>query len=220
MDKRTSRVVSCISRICIRTCTIDLIPRNRLLAIGESRRRRRIEVASTACHMGESSSTPIPYSSTSEVHFFWCILNRDCDSPFTLTNFTLDFLEKHWAKEIDFVICKLSALRVEKKAAPIFIGRATLCLDVTRCAGTGDSARCVPSASGFISEMEINNLWELWCRHDNDRELPRTPDEIYELNRAMARRMNEVFTSRGIPVVPTLGERSSPLLMLRPSLKE
>ncbi|KAL5530139.1 hypothetical protein ACEPAF_6396 [Sanghuangporus sanghuang] len=76
----------------------------------------------------------------------------DCDSPFTLTNFTLDFLEKHWAKEVDFVIW------------------------------TGDSAR-----------------------HDNDREIPRTPDEIYELNRAMAHRMNEVFTSRGIPVVPTLG---------------
>ncbi|KAL5507973.1 hypothetical protein ACEPAH_5591 [Sanghuangporus vaninii] len=76
----------------------------------------------------------------------------DCDSPFALTNFTLDFLEKHWAKEVDFVIW------------------------------TGDSAR-----------------------HDNDREIPRTPDEIYELNRAMARRMNEVFTSRGIPVVPTLG---------------
>ena len=42
-------------------------------------------------------------------------------------------------------------------------------------------------------------------RHDNDRELPRTLNEIYELNRAMVRRMNEIFTDRGIPVVPSLG---------------
>ncbi|KAI5124972.1 hypothetical protein M0805_007398 [Coniferiporia weirii] len=76
----------------------------------------------------------------------------DCDSPFALTNFTFDFLDKHWTKEIDFVIW------------------------------TGDSAR-----------------------HDNDPDIPRTLDEIYDLNRAMARRMNEVFTSRGIPVIPSLG---------------
>ena len=42
-------------------------------------------------------------------------------------------------------------------------------------------------------------------RHDNDRELPRTPNEIYELNRAMVRRMNGIFTDRGIPVVPSIG---------------
>ena len=42
-------------------------------------------------------------------------------------------------------------------------------------------------------------------RHDNDREIPRTPDEIYDLNRAVVRRMTEVFTTRGIPVVPSLG---------------
>jgi len=76
----------------------------------------------------------------------------ECDSPMVLTNHTLDFLEKHWAKEVDFVIW------------------------------TGDSAR-----------------------HDNDREHPRTPDEIYMLNRAMVKRMDEVFTSRGIPVVPCIG---------------
>lgn len=42
-------------------------------------------------------------------------------------------------------------------------------------------------------------------RHDNDRSIPRTPAEIYELNRAIVRRMNDVFTSRGVPVVPCLG---------------
>ncbi|THV08536.1 hypothetical protein K435DRAFT_641814, partial [Dendrothele bispora CBS 962.96] len=71
----------------------------------------------------------------------------DCDSPFRLTNFTLDFLEKEWANEIDFVICK----------------------------------------------------------HDNDRKIPRTPSEIYDLNRAMTRRMEQIFTTKGIPVVPSLG---------------
>ncbi|KAJ7700104.1 hypothetical protein B0H17DRAFT_279239 [Mycena rosella] len=76
----------------------------------------------------------------------------DCDSPFRLTNFTLDFIEKKWASEIDFVIW------------------------------TGDNAR-----------------------HDNDRKLPRTPPEIYDLNRAVATKMASVFTSRGIPVVPSLG---------------
>ncbi|KZT24494.1 Endopolyphosphatase [Neolentinus lepideus HHB14362 ss-1] len=75
-----------------------------------------------------------------------------CDSPFTLTNFTLDYLDKKWTSDIDFVIW------------------------------TGDNAR-----------------------HDNDRKLPRTPDEIYHLNRVMANKMQEVFLSKGIPVVPSLG---------------
>ncbi|KAJ7047361.1 endopolyphosphatase [Mycena alexandri] len=76
----------------------------------------------------------------------------ECDSPLRLTNLTLDFIEKKWASEIDFVIW------------------------------TGDNAR-----------------------HDNDRKLPRTPAEIYDLNRAVASKMTAVFTSRGIPVVPSLG---------------
>ena len=45
-------------------------------------------------------------------------------------------------------------------------------------------------------------------RHDNDRKNPRTPKNIYDLNRQMARRMEDIFLSRGIPVVPTIGERS------------
>ncbi|KAJ7498910.1 hypothetical protein FB451DRAFT_1014537, partial [Mycena latifolia] len=42
-------------------------------------------------------------------------------------------------------------------------------------------------------------------RHDNDRKLPRTPSEIYDLNRAVATKMASIFTARGIPVVPSLG---------------
>ncbi|KAF9009052.1 Metallo-dependent phosphatase-like protein [Cyathus striatus] len=43
------------------------------------------------------------------------------------------------------------------------------------------------------------------ARHDNDRKIPRTPTEIYELNRAVANRMDYVFLRKGIPVVPSLG---------------
>ncbi|KAK0468387.1 Metallo-dependent phosphatase-like protein [Desarmillaria tabescens] len=73
-------------------------------------------------------------------------------TPYSLTNFTLDFLDKHWASDIDFVVW------------------------------TGDNAR-----------------------HDNDRKLPRTPSEIYDLNSVIAKRMEEIFSSRGIPVIPSLG---------------
>ncbi|KAJ7095396.1 endopolyphosphatase [Mycena belliarum] len=83
---------------------------------------------------------------------YYGLPQSDCDSPLRLTNFTLDFIEKKWASDIDFVIW------------------------------TGDNAR-----------------------HDNDRKLPRTPSEIYDLNRAVATKMASAFTARGIPVVPSLG---------------
>lgn len=76
----------------------------------------------------------------------------ECDAPFRLTNYTLDFIEENWASEIDFVIW------------------------------TGDNAR-----------------------HDNDRKIPRTPSEIYTLNRSVAERMERIFLHRGIPVIPSLG---------------
>ena len=37
-------------------------------------------------------------------------LCRECDSPFRLTNFTLDYLKDNWADEIDFVVCTSSLL--------------------------------------------------------------------------------------------------------------
>ncbi|GAW05350.1 vacuolar endopolyphosphatase [Lentinula edodes] len=43
------------------------------------------------------------------------------------------------------------------------------------------------------------------ARHENDRKIPRTTNEIYELNGSIANRMNEIFTMKGIPVVPSLG---------------
>jgi endopolyphosphatase len=39
--------------------------------------------------------------------WYWISISSGCDSPFTLSNFTLDFLDKHWASDIDFVICTL-----------------------------------------------------------------------------------------------------------------
>jgi endopolyphosphatase len=46
-------------------------------------------------------------------------------------------------------------------------------------------------------------------RHDNDPKIPRTTKEINDLNRAVAKKMEDVFMSKGIPVVPSLGEFSA-----------
>ncbi|KAI0375671.1 hypothetical protein BV20DRAFT_932452 [Pilatotrama ljubarskyi] len=98
-----------------------------------------------ACHRGKPKEGKRPAG-------YYGLPFSDCDAPFLLTNYTLDFLDREWADEIDFVIW------------------------------TGDSAR-----------------------HDNDRRHPRTTAEIYELNRAMAKKMEHVFVRKGIPVVPTIG---------------
>ncbi|KAH9977959.1 endopolyphosphatase [Lactifluus volemus] len=83
----------------------------------------------------------------------------ECDSPFPLTNFTLKFLDKNWASEIDFVIW------------------------------TGDNAR-----------------------HDNDRKIPRTLNEICDLNSMLAMAMEDIFLNKGVPVVPSLGNNDVWLL--------
>lgn len=43
------------------------------------------------------------------------------------------------------------------------------------------------------------------ARHDNDDKIPRPLSEVYELNEAVAEKMKQVFSSKGIPVVPTIG---------------
>ncbi|KAI9000980.1 hypothetical protein BD414DRAFT_473259 [Trametes punicea] len=98
-----------------------------------------------ACHRGKPKEGKRPAG-------YYGLPFSDCDSPFSLTNYTLDFLDREWAEEIDFVIW------------------------------TGDSAR-----------------------HDSDRRRPRTTAEIYELNSALAKKMEHVFVRRGIPVVPSIG---------------
>ncbi|KAF9485346.1 hypothetical protein BDN70DRAFT_871374 [Pholiota conissans] len=100
---------------------------------------------STACHRRKSKKKK-------NISLYYGTPYSECDSPFALTNFTLDYLKESWADEIDFVIW------------------------------TGDNAR-----------------------HDNDRQIPRTPSEIYDLNRSIATKMHKLFSSRGIHVVPSLG---------------
>ncbi|QRV87637.1 PPN1-vacuolar endopolyphosphatase-like protein [Ceratobasidium sp. AG-Ba] len=78
----------------------------------------------------------------------------DCDSPLSLVNVTLDWIEKEWADKIDFV----------------------------------------------ISAGLLRRDW-----HDIDSNIPRTPAEIRDMNRQIARQMDMLFTPRGVPVVPSIG---------------
>jgi len=46
----------------------------------------------------------------------------------------------------------------------------------------------------------------VFASHDNDRKIPRTVKEIYDLNTMIAAEMENIFHKKGIPVVPSLGE--------------
>lgn len=48
-------------------------------------------------------------------------------------------------------------------------------------------------------------LFKIGNRHDIDSSLPRSLDEIYNLNRGLAKRFRDLFEDRGVPVVPSLG---------------
>ena len=45
--------------------------------------------------------------------------------------------------------------------------------------------------------------------HDNDRKIPRTRKEIYETNGMLAKEMENIFLKKGVPVIPSLGRRTS-----------
>ena len=45
-----------------------------------------------------------------------------------------------------------------------------------------------------------------FASHDNDRKIPRTVKEIYDLNTIIAKEMENIFVRKGVPVVPSLGE--------------
>ncbi|KAF8913908.1 hypothetical protein CPB84DRAFT_1811392 [Gymnopilus junonius] len=53
---------------------------------------------STACHRKKSKKKK-------NVASYYGTPYAECDSPFRLTNFTLDYLKDNWANEIDFVVC-------------------------------------------------------------------------------------------------------------------
>lgn len=65
----------------------------------------------------------------------------------------------------------------------------------------------VQGEHGLLTQCECGGTMLTRCcnRHDNDRKIPRTPSEIYELNGAMADKMYKSFHRKGIPVVPSLG---------------
>jgi len=44
-------------------------------------------------------------------------------------------------------------------------------------------------------------------RHDEDHKIPRTPNEVFDLNRQVATRMENIFLKKGIPVVPSIGKK-------------
>jgi endopolyphosphatase len=57
---------------------------------------------------------------------------------------------------------------------------------------------------GFSSEAFLSKI--VFASHDNDRKIPRTLKEIYDLNTMIAKEMENIFVRKGVPVVPSLGE--------------
>ena len=45
--------------------------------------------------------------------------------------------------------------------------------------------------------------------HDNDRKIPRTLKEIFDLNSMLAMKMEDIFLKKGVPVIPSLGKFSN-----------
>jgi len=64
--------------------------------------------------------------------------------------------------------------------------------------GTGDNARYIVM---IIAGAQFINCG----RHDEDHKIPRTPSEVFDLNRQVATRMEKIFLKKGIPVVPSIG---------------
>jgi len=92
------------------------------------------------------------------------------------------------------------------------------CFALSHLTGTGDNARYVSPFISLQTESKLGSKVEkgnqttsirahhfLFGSHDIDRTYPRTPQEIYNLNRMMSGKMYDIFKSKGIPVVPSLG---------------
>jgi len=58
----------------------------------------------------------------------------------------------------------------------------------------------------IMAHVSDERIMDPSLRHDNDRKLPRTMDEIFDLNNAVASKMDDLFLKKGIPVVPSIGE--------------
>jgi hypothetical protein len=105
----------------------------------------------------------------------------------------LDFLEENWADDIDFVIC-------ERNASYFFLG-LTGWMDACLEKGLG----ITPGTLLCASPITLLIRFCPWIRHDDDHKIPRTPSEIFDLNRQVAKKMEKIFLKKGIPVVPSLG---------------
>lgn len=84
--------------------------------------------------------------------------------------------------------------------------------------GTGDNARYMYHRKKKRNCGSPGSLTVTFIRHDNDHKIPRTPSEIFDLNRQVATRMEKIFLKRGVPVVPSLGKEIF-ILALRHQLK-
>jgi hypothetical protein len=57
----------------------------------------------------------------------------------------------------------------------------------------------------FLMSNHPPSIEASFTRHDIDREIPRTPKEIYELNRMMTGKMREAF-GEDVVIVPSIGK--------------
>ena len=100
----------------------------------------------------------------------------ECDSPWTLTNLTFDYLEKEWANNIDFVICTFPLYYYFLSTID---AKLTCRRDWRQCEVSWQS----DDEIFHLRQQGLKKISPLLFRHDNDNRLPRTPSEIYELNR-------------------------------------
>lgn len=109
----------------------------------------------------------------------WGSSVSDCDAPMSLVNLTFDWLKAEWADKVDFVVCE--SFRLAHCSLISWALKGTDDFSTLLFSGTGDNAR-----------------------HDIDSKNPRTPQEIFRLNRMMAANMKQTF-GKDVVVVPSLG---------------
>lgn len=160
------------------------------LAIEGNPRRPNDDRATTDCRIREYDLCANQITS-GVTHLTWQLPNvhRECDSPLTLTNYTLDWLDKQWSSEIDFVICRWPRVYHTHKRS-----LNGTCRDWWQC----EVVCCAHDAT-------FHYVAKRWNRHDNDRKTPRTTKEIYDLNRVLSKKMEDIFVKQGIPVIPSIG---------------
>lgn len=67
----------------------------------------------------------------------------------------------------------------------------------------------MPGKHLFPQSRRRRSNQRLCLSHDNDRKIPRTVKEIYDLNGMVAKEMEDIFLKKGVFVIPSLGGRVS-----------